>query len=249
MRRGYTTTDYRDMHDRIREAIPTAAVTSDFIVGYCGETDVEFEDSLAAVRHYRFKNSFIFKYSPRPGTKAHERLADDVPEAVKRERNRLLLEAQAEASLAGNTAFVGSRQQVLVEGLSPREEKRLGRSGGTAVDDADRTHMLPQLAGRTMCDRIVLFEGAERLVGRIVEVDVVAAGPWSLSGVLPETGSLGGMVSAGADPVVAAEASGDDTGSSGPALYQLTPASQLARQPSLAGPSPAANAAGQPTRS
>jgi tRNA-2-methylthio-N6-dimethylallyladenosine synthase len=173
MKRGYTIGEYMEMLGRVREAIPHAAVTSDFIVGYCGETDAEFELTLDLVRTVGFKNSFIFKYSPRPGTKAHERLPDDVPEDVKKERNRLLLEAQAEASLAGNQRFLGTRQQVLIEGLSARDEKREVTAG---PDDT------VQLSGRTMCDRIVVFDAPLRLVGRIVDVEVLEAGAWSLSG-------------------------------------------------------------------
>jgi tRNA-2-methylthio-N6-dimethylallyladenosine synthase len=166
-----------EMLGRIRAALPEAAVTSDFIVGFCGETDGEFQATLDLVRTAGFKNSFIFKYSPRPGTKAHERLADDVPEPVKKERHRLLLDAQEEVSLAGNRRFVGTRQQVLVEGLSVRDEKRMGE-----LDSAQT----PQLTGRTMCDRIVVFDAPLRLVGRIVDVDVVSSAAWSLSGVVAD---------------------------------------------------------------
>ncbi len=173
MKRGYTIGEYMEMLGRIREAIPQAAVTSDFIVGFCGETDAEFELSLDLVRTVGFKNSFIFKYSPRPGTKAHERLPDDVPEEIKKERNRLLLEAQAEVSLAGNRRFIGTRQEVLVEGLSTRDEKREVDVGPDGV---------AQLTGRTMCDRIVVFDAPMRLVGRLVDIDIDDAGAWSLSG-------------------------------------------------------------------
>jgi len=175
MKRGYTIGDYLEMLGRIRSALPDAAVTSDFIVGYCGETDAEFGLTLDLVRSAGFKNSFIFKYSPRPGTRAHERLADDVPEAVKKERNRLLLEAQAEVSVAGNRRFVGTRQRVLVEGLSARDEKRDVAAGPDEV---------VQLSGRTMCDQIVVFDAPLRLVGRLVDVDVRQAGPWSLAGAV-----------------------------------------------------------------
>ncbi|MFM7107148.1 MAG: hypothetical protein ACKOZU_00820 [Planctomycetaceae bacterium] len=166
-----------EMLGRVRAAIPEAAVTSDFIVGYCGETDSEFQATLDLVNSAGFKNSFIFKYSPRPGTKAFDRLPDDVPEEVKRERNRVLLEAQEAASLAGNRRFVGTRQRVLVEGLSTRDEKHGVDPGpdGTA-----------QLSGRTTCDRIVVFDAPTRLVGRILDVDVLAAGAWSLSGVVAD---------------------------------------------------------------
>jgi tRNA-2-methylthio-N6-dimethylallyladenosine synthase len=177
MKRGYTIGEYMEMLGRIRAALPHAAVTSDFIVGFCGETDAEFQTSLDLVQTAGFKNSFIFKYSPRPGTKAYDRQPDDVPEDVKKERNRLLLDAQEEVSLAGNLRFVGTRQQVLVEGLSTRDERRAVDPGpdGTA-----------QLTGRTMCDRIVVFDAPARLVGRLVDIDVLAAAPWSLSGVVAE---------------------------------------------------------------
>jgi tRNA-2-methylthio-N6-dimethylallyladenosine synthase len=173
MKRGYTIGEYLEMHARLREAIPHAAVTSDFIVGFCGETDAEFGLTIDLVKSLRFKNSFIFKYSPRPGTKAFDRQPDDVPEAVKKERNRLLLEAQAEVSLDGNRRFIGSRQQVLIEGLSTRDEKRAVDPGPDGV---------AQLTGRTMCDRIVVFDAPLRLVGRLVDVDITAAGAWSLTG-------------------------------------------------------------------
>jgi len=177
MKRGYTIGEYLEMLGRVRGELPHAAVTSDFIVGFCGETDAEFQATLDLVRSAGFKNSFIFKYSPRPGTKAFERLPDDVPDDVKKARNQALLEAQAEASLAGNRPFVGTRQTVLVEGLSARDEKR----------DVPREPDTPaQLSGRTMCDRIVVFDAPVRLVGRLVDVDVVSAGPWSLGGVVAD---------------------------------------------------------------
>ena len=91
MKRGYSVEEYCEMLARIRETIPGAAVTSDFIVGFCGETEDDFQKTVDLVRQGRFKNSFIFKYSARPGTKAAELFEDDVPEAVKRRRNNELL--------------------------------------------------------------------------------------------------------------------------------------------------------------
>jgi len=197
MKRGYTIGEYLEMHARLTEAIPHAAVTSDFIVGFCGETDEEFEPTLELVERLKFKNSFIFKYSPRPGTKAFDRQPDDVPEPVKKARHKALLEAQSAASLAGNLPFVGTRQRVLVEGISRRDEKRAGVDG--------ETDEIPQLSGRTMCDRIVVFDAPRRLVGRIVDVEVLAAGPWAMSGVLAETAAGGtspSFAEAGPDPVL-----------------------------------------------
>jgi tRNA-2-methylthio-N6-dimethylallyladenosine synthase len=192
MKRGYTIGLYMDMLAMIRAELPLASVTSDFIVGFSGETDAEFATTLELVKTADFKNSFIFKYSPRPGTKAYDRLPDDVPEEVKRARNQALLEAQAEVSLAGNRRFIGTRQTVLVEGLSAREERReaAGRveetAGGDGAADAAETESVVQLSGRTVCDRIVVFDAPRRLVGRIVDVEILDAGAWSLSGLVAD---------------------------------------------------------------
>jgi tRNA-2-methylthio-N6-dimethylallyladenosine synthase len=124
MKRGYTAEDYREMMQRIRETIPDCAVSSDFIVGFCGESEESFQKSLQAVRDYRFKNSFIFKYSPRPGTKAFSLMADDIPEEVKRRRNQELLTAQNEISEEDNASMIGRRLEVLVEGPSKHAARR-----------------------------------------------------------------------------------------------------------------------------
>lgn len=125
MKRGYTVGEYREMMARIRDTLPDCAVSSDFIVGFCGETEESFQKSMDAVREFRFKNSFIFKYSPRPGTKAHELYPDDVPEAVKKRRNNELLALQSEISEEDNAEFIGRTVEVLVEGPSKK-----GTSGG-----------------------------------------------------------------------------------------------------------------------
>ena len=224
MKRGYTIGQYMEMLARVREELPHAAVTSDFIVGFCGETDAEFQTTLDLVRSAGFKNSFIFKYSPRPGTKAFERLPDDVPEEVKRARNQALLEAQADVSLAGNRRFIGTRQQVLVEGLSTREEKREAAAAatpgnaarvGAASDDAIPENPAPedtvQLSGRTMCDRIVVFDAPRRLIGRLVDVDILDAAAWSLTGAVAD-GLAAAVPLAGLG----------FTGESGPEVHSIT---------------------------
>ncbi len=223
MKRGYTTADYRDMMDLINTTVPDVAVSSDFIVGFCGESEESFQKSIAAVREYRFKNSFIFKYSPRPGTKAHELFADDIPEDVKRRRNNELLAVQTEISEEDNVRFIGRQVEVLVEGPSKKAAKGRdaealpGWHAGAAVGDQphheEHTHagsgsreihhnddfvplsvihtdetskslaqapqpLAPsstgvlQLTGRTMCDRIVVFDGNPRLSGSIATVEV-----------------------------------------------------------------------------
>src|SRR4051812_16102422 len=109
MNRGYTVEQYRDFIGRAREYMPDVSIASDFIVGFPTETDAEFEQTLQLVRDCRFKNSFIFKYSPRPGTVAIDRFEDDVPEDVKRRRNNALLAEQQRVSEDLNRELVGKR--------------------------------------------------------------------------------------------------------------------------------------------
>jgi len=129
MKRGYTVGLYNDMMARIRETLPEAAVTSDFIVGFCGETEASFQKTVDLVRRWRFKNSFIFKYSPREGTKAYNLFPDDVPEAVKRRRNNELLAVQNAIALEDQQAFVGRTVEILVEGPSKAHLKAAGGPG------------------------------------------------------------------------------------------------------------------------
>src|SRR5688500_11594355 len=118
MNRGYTAQEYRDFIGRAREMMPDVCIASDFIVGFPTETDEDFEATRELVRDCQFKNSFIFKYSPRPGTVAIDRFADDVPEDVKRRRNNDLLAVQQEASTELNRRMIGQSVRVLVEGES-----------------------------------------------------------------------------------------------------------------------------------
>lgn len=158
MKRGYTVGDYMDMMERIERLLPHAAVSSDFIVGFCGETDEDFAKTVALVERCRFKNSFIFKYSVRPGTKAAERLEDDIPEVVKAARNNELLRIQNAISEADNAKLVGQQVDVLVEGPSKLAVKR-GDEGP-----------LTQMTGRTPCDRIVVWDGNRRQAGQVLSV-------------------------------------------------------------------------------
>ncbi|MCA9067203.1 MAG: radical SAM protein, partial [Planctomycetaceae bacterium] len=167
MKRGYTVEQYREMFQRIRETVPNCAVSSDFIVGFCGESEDSFQKSMDLVRECRFKNSFIFKYSPRPGTRADDLHADDIPEDVKRRRNNEMLDLQNEISEEDNVTFIGSQQEILVEGLSKTAQKQAERQSADHDHDHDRDpHGPVQLTGRTRCDRIVVFEGNPRLIGR-----------------------------------------------------------------------------------
>jgi tRNA-2-methylthio-N6-dimethylallyladenosine synthase len=168
MKRNYTVAEYRDMLARCRERVPGVSVTSDFIVGFCGESEASFQKTMDLVAEARFKNSFIFKYSERPGTKAAERFPDDVPEEVKKRRNNDLLAVQNANSHADHKEQVGKLAEVLVEGPSRHGERETGP--------------VRQLLGRTMTDHGVVFDGPERLVGALVPVRIANASPFTLYG-------------------------------------------------------------------
>jgi tRNA-2-methylthio-N6-dimethylallyladenosine synthase len=171
MKRMYTVSLYDEMLARVRETVPDAAVSSDFIVGFCGETEASFERSVRLVERARFKNSFIFKYSPRQGTKADALYPDDVPEEVKKRRNNDLLAVQTAISQEDNRWFLGRTVEVLVEGPSKSAAKQEAAGPGFG-----------QLTGRTTCDRIVVFEGHDRLIGQVVPVEVEDASAVTLFG-------------------------------------------------------------------
>ena len=187
MKRGYTVEEYREMLARTRDWIPGVAVTSDFIVGFCGETEDDFALTMDLVRESRFKNSFIFKYSERPGTKGAELYADDVPDEVKRRRNNELLALQNEISEADNQVFLGRQVTVLVEGPSKAAERNALADSRQPTGDSpsDLRHPTPdtlQLTGRTQCDRIVVFDGNRRQIGQLLPVVIYDANAHTLFG-------------------------------------------------------------------
>jgi len=162
MNRKHTSDDYAELAVRIRAARPDIALSTDIIVGFPGEADADFEETLALVRSIGFARAFSFKYSARPGTPAAS-LPDQVPDRVARERLQglqCLIEAQARAF---DEATVGRRLEVLFE--------RAGRKPG-------------QIGGRSPYLQAVHGAGPEALIGQIVEVDIVSAGPNSLTGVI-----------------------------------------------------------------
>lgn len=184
MKRGYTVADYDAMMERIHNVLgDKAAVSSDFIVGFSGETDRDFEMTCDLVRRCRFKNSFIFKYSERPGTKAADHLPDDVPEDVKKQRNNELLAIQNQISEEDNQRFLGKTVEVLVEGPSKK-----------ADPDADLSGPM-QLTGRTHCDRIVVFDGNLRLVGQTIPIGVYDVSTFTLLGTILTEHAVGDLVS------------------------------------------------------
>ena len=163
MKRGHTALEYRQKIRRLREARPGISVSSDFIVGFPGETERDFEATMDLIEDLGFDQSFSFIYSRRPGTPAAA-LPDDVPQAVKQARLERLQARIDAQSLAISRAMVGSVQRVLVE----RPAKKDAR----------------QLAGRTGNNRWVNFDGPSALIGRFTEVVVTEALPNSLRGRL-----------------------------------------------------------------
>ncbi|MEX2316217.1 MAG: tRNA (N6-isopentenyl adenosine(37)-C2)-methylthiotransferase MiaB [Pirellulales bacterium] len=182
MKRGYTVEEYREMLARTRQWIPGVAVTSDFIVGFCGETDDDFGQTMELVAESRFKNSFIFKYSERPGTKGADLYADDVPDEVKRRRNNELLALQNEISDADNQAFLGRQVTVLVEGPSKRVAASLRDADASLGETRLREGEQLQLTGRTDCDRIVVFDGNRRQIGQFLPITIYDANAHTLFG-------------------------------------------------------------------
>jgi tRNA-2-methylthio-N6-dimethylallyladenosine synthase len=163
MKRGYTALEYRSIVRRLRKARPDVSLSSDFIVGFPGESEADFEATLRLARELDFDGSFCFAYSPRPGTPAAE-LPGQVAEAEKNERLRRL-QAQLDAQAAAVAQrMVGSRARVLVEGPSRR------RAG--------------ELAGRTPNNRVVNFPGDASLIDRFVDVRITGCGTHSLRGEL-----------------------------------------------------------------
>ncbi len=186
MRRQYTVNEFVDLVDRGREYVPGLAVASDFIVGFCGETEEDHEASLSLIERCAFKNIFVFKYSQRPGTVAQKRGEDDVPDEVKRRRNTELLACQERISAARNPGLIGSTVEVLVEGYSKaavkaqEAEQTRGEEVGWRRSD--------QLVGRTRADRIVVFPGKPADIGRLARVRITAATALTLHGTLvPES--------------------------------------------------------------
>jgi tRNA-2-methylthio-N6-dimethylallyladenosine synthase len=126
MRRTYTIAGYLRLMDTARKYVPGVALAGDFIVGFCGETDADFAASVELARRVEYKNTFVFKYSPRPGTAADRNMADDVPEDVKNERCNELLAVHAEIAKRNMQRHVGRTVEVLVEGYSRSARRAKG---------------------------------------------------------------------------------------------------------------------------
>ncbi|MGE5470367.1 MAG: tRNA (N6-isopentenyl adenosine(37)-C2)-methylthiotransferase MiaB [Bacteroidota bacterium] len=161
MKRGYMTIEYKAIIRKLRAARPDISLSSDFIVGFPGETDEDFEKTMKLIDEVGFDNSFSFIYSPRPGTPAVE-MDDSTPAAVKSARLSRLQKRIDEQAQVISQAMVGSIQRVLVEGTSRKD--------------------VHELAGRTDNNRIVNFVGNPRLINTFVDVRITSALPHSLRG-------------------------------------------------------------------
>jgi tRNA-2-methylthio-N6-dimethylallyladenosine synthase len=196
MNRGYTARQYTDFIDRARGYMPDVSLASDAIVGFPTETDEDFERTVELTRYCRFKNSFIFKYSPRPGTIAIDRHADDVPEDVKRVRNNRLLAVQGEISAQNNREMVGRTVEVMVEGESKLAAKQAAYPSAPGIVElkwtsrvaavGEQAPSLTQLIGRTRGDQVVAFDGSRGLKGKILTVEITDARNLTLFGKLVE---------------------------------------------------------------
>ncbi len=173
MNRHYTAQQYLELLDRARSIVPDIALAGDFIVGFPGETDEDFQATVDLVRRARYRNCFVFKYSPRPGTTADRRHQDTVPDEVKQRRNAALLAVQEEISGTLSGGFLGRTVRILAEGLSKKAH----------VNAADHSGH-PQLVGRTSGDHIVVFNGPLLLAGRFVDVHIIRTSPLTLFGEL-----------------------------------------------------------------
>ncbi len=162
MRRGYTREEYDDKLAMIRDVLPDAGIASDFIVGFPGETEADYLATRELVETARFTNSYIFKYSPRPGTPSALTMEDDVPDVEKKRRNNDLLAVQNLVNANRGAGLVGRRFTVLAEGVSSRDARRW--------------------TGRTEQNMICVFDAPEgdAMRGRLVEVEVESATPLTL---------------------------------------------------------------------
>lgn len=166
MNRGYTRARYLELIAELKETVPGIALSTDLIVGFPGESDLDFEDTVNVVRRVEYDSLFAFRYSRRPGTPAAD-MPDQVPEDVKAARNTRILEVAQEVAAAKSRALEGREMEILVDGTS---RKAAG-----------------ELSGRTRCNRVVNVDGRGRIrVGELARVRITQALPHSLRGTLVE---------------------------------------------------------------
>lgn len=163
MKRGYTTLEYKSKIRRMRKVRPDISITSDFIIGFPGETEADFEDTMNLIHEVGFDNSFSFIYSPRPGTPAAQ-LPDDVSMEVKKQRLKIAQDRLLQNSMEISQSMIGSTQTILVSGVSRKNPDKL--------------------SGRTENNRVVNFVGNPNLTGKLIPIKITDAMPYSLRGEL-----------------------------------------------------------------
>ncbi len=161
MHRGYTRSRYLAIVEKLRQVQPRMGISTDIVVGFPGETEADFEETLSLVREAEFDQAYIFKYSQRRDTPAAE-MPDQIPQEVREERNQRLLEVLNGTAKRKYAAFAGRRVQILVEGPSKKNSTRM--------------------MGRSRCNKIVLFDGSERHRGQVLDVKITRAGSFTLYG-------------------------------------------------------------------
>jgi tRNA-2-methylthio-N6-dimethylallyladenosine synthase len=161
MHRGYTRERFLSIIEKLRRVKPAIGISTDLIVGFPGETEADFEETLSLAREVGFDQGFVFKYSPRRDTPAAD-MPEQVSKAVKEDRNRRLLEVIDASGARQHEKFVGRQVQILVEGPSKRNAARL--------------------MGRTRCNKIVVFDGSSRHLDRLLDVKIQRAGTFTLYG-------------------------------------------------------------------
>jgi tRNA-2-methylthio-N6-dimethylallyladenosine synthase len=169
MKRGHTRLEYKNKIKRLRTVRPNLSMSSDFIIGFPGETDKDFEDTMNLINDIGFDHSFSFIYSQRPGTPASN-LPDDISIQTKKERLLILQTRISQRAAEISTAMVGTIQTILVEGQSKKDPN--------------------QLRGRTENNRVVNFKGPHNLIGGFVDIEITEALPNSLRGALLESAQL-----------------------------------------------------------
>lgn len=161
MNRHYTRESYLDLVGRLRRAVPDITISTDIIVGFPGETEEEFQETLDLVREVRYDSAFTFLYSVRTGTPAAG-YADQIPEAVKHERFNRLVDMINDISAEKNRAYEGRIERVLVEGQSKRDKSAM--------------------SGRTDGFKLVNFKGSEELIGKFADIEITKGKTFSLEG-------------------------------------------------------------------
>ena len=161
MNRKYSRGHYLDIAEKLKKSMPDIALTTDLIIGFPGERDSDFEDTLNLMREVKFSSSFIFKYSRRSGTAA-SKFKDELPQKIIEERHKIALDLQIEISAEFNKNYIGRKVKTLVENISPKDKNFL--------------------SGRTEHNKIVIFQGSENLIGNFCDILIENSKSWTLFG-------------------------------------------------------------------